>query len=64
MAWRRKSYLELAEISSYVYLVQFKDGRRRMGLRLLLFVSDVNPENKNFMCKRVGGKIYLRGPRD
>ena len=64
MAWRRKFYLELAEISSFVYLVQFKDGRRRVGPRLLLFVSDVNPGTKIFMCKRVGAEIYLRGTRD
>ena len=35
-----------------------------MSLRLHLFVSDVDPENKDFMCKRVGAKIFLCGTRD
>ena len=29
-----------------------------------LFVSDVDPGNEDFMCKRVGAKIFLHGPRD
>ena len=35
-----------------------------MSLRLHLFVSDVDPGNEGFMCKRVGAKIFVRGPRD
>ena len=33
-----------------------------MSLRLHLFVSDVDPENKDFMCKRVGAKISYAAP--
>ena len=33
----RKFYLGSAEISSFVYLVQFKDGGRSLSLRLNLF---------------------------
>ena len=35
-----------------------------MSLRLHLVVSDVDPGNKDFMCKRVGAKIFLHVPRD
>ena len=49
MAWGRKSYLGPAEISSSVYLVQFKDKGCRVSLRLHLFVFDVDPGNKDFM---------------
>ena len=35
----RKSFLGPAEISSFVHLVQFKDGGCRVSLRLHLFVS-------------------------
>ena len=45
VAWGRKFYLGSAEISSFVYLVQFKDGGRSLSLRLNLFVSDVDPRN-------------------
>ena len=62
--WDRKSYLGPAEILSFVYLVQFKDGGRRVSLRLHLFIFDVDPGNEDFMCKRVGAKIFLRGSRD
>ena len=64
MPWDRKSYLGPTEILSFVYLVQFKDGGRRVSLRLHLFVFDVDPGNEDFRCKRVGAKIFLRGPRD
>ena len=35
-----------------------------MSLRLHLFVSDLDPVNKYFICKRVVAKIFLRGPKD
>ena len=46
MAWSRKSCLGPAEIPSAVFLVLFKDGRRRMSLRFHLFVFDVNQGNE------------------
>ena len=49
MAWGRKSYLGPDEISSFVYLVQFKGRGCRVSLRILLFVSDVDPGNDDFM---------------
>ena len=49
VAWGRKSYLGPTEISSSVYLVQFKDEGCRVRLRLHLFVFDVDPGNKYFM---------------
>ena len=63
VAWGRKSYLRPAENSSFVYLVHFKDGGRRLSLRRHLFISDVHPGNGNFMCKRVGANIFLYRPR-
>ena len=60
VAWDKKSYLGPAKILSFVYLVQFKDGGRRVSLRFHLFVSDVDPGNEDFMCKRVDAKIFLR----
>ena len=45
-----------AEISSFVYLVKFDDGDHRVNLTLHLFVSNVDPGNEDFMCKRVGFK--------
>ena len=38
--WSRKSWLGPAEISSFVFLVLFKDGERRPNPRIHLFVSD------------------------
>ena len=35
-----------------------------MGLRFHLVVSDVDPGNEDFMCKRVGSKMFLRVRRD
>ena len=58
MTWGRKSYLETAEISSFVLLFKFKDGGRRVSLIFHLFVSDVNQENKDFGCKKVGARFY------
>ena len=46
MARSRKSCLGPAEIPSAVFLVLFKDGRRRMSLRFHLFVFDVNQGNE------------------
>ena len=60
----RKSYLGPAQASSFVYLVQFKDGGCRVSLRLYLFVSDLDSVNEDFMRKRMVEKIFLRGPRD
>ena len=44
--WCRKSSLGLAEISSFVFLVLFKDGGRRVSPRFHLFVSDVDQGNR------------------
>ena len=46
LAWSRKSYLGPAEIAFYVFLVSFKDGRRRVSSRFHLFVFDVNQGNE------------------
>ena len=36
-----------------------------MSLRFHIFVSDVDPENEDFMCKRVGSRFScLAPPRD
>ena len=35
-------------------------GRRRVNL----VVCDGHPGSEDFMCKRLGAKIFLRGPRD
>ena len=64
VAWGRKSYLGPVKISSFVYLVQLKDGGHRVSLRLHLFVSGVDPGNEDFMSKREGAKIFLCSPRD
>ena len=42
LAWSRKSCLGRAEISSLVFLVLVKNGRRKVRLRFHLFVSDAN----------------------
>ena len=47
IAWSEKSCLELVEISSNVFLVQFKDGGRRMSPIFHLFVADANEGNRN-----------------
>ena len=39
--WSRKSCLAPTEITSFVFLVLFKDGGRRVSQRYL-FISDVN----------------------
>ena len=41
VAWSR-SYLGLAEIASFVSLILFKDGGRRVSPRFHLFVPSVN----------------------
>ena len=43
---KQKSFLGLAEITSFVFLVLFKDGGRSMTPRFHLFVSDVNQGNE------------------
>ena len=40
--WSRKSCLALTDITSFVFLVLFKDGGRRVSQRYHLFISDVN----------------------
>ena len=47
VAWSRKSCLGSAEIACFVFLVLFEDWGRRAGLKLHLFVSDVNQENED-----------------
>ena len=42
VACSRKSCLGPAEFASFVCLVLFKDGRRRVGRRFHFFVSKVN----------------------
>ena len=37
-----KSYFGLAEITSYVFLISFKDGGRKVSPSFHLFVLDVN----------------------
>ena len=64
VAWGRRSCFEPAEISFFVYLVQFKDEGCRVSLKLHLFVSDGDSGNEDFICKRMGAKIFLRGLRD
>ena len=46
VALEQKSCLELIEITSFVLLVLFKDGGRRVSPRFNIFVSDVNQCNK------------------
>ena len=54
MACSKKSYLGPAETSFFVFLVEFKDGGRRVSVRCYLFVSDTNQGNDDFGCKKVG----------
>ena len=63
VAWGRKSYLAPVEISSSVFLIQFKDGGHRVSLRLHLFVSDVDPGKDDFKCKNVCAKTFLLVPQ-
>ena len=42
VAWSRKSYVELAEIISFVFLVLFKDGGCKVSPRFHLFVFNIN----------------------
>ena len=46
VAWSRKSYLGSVEIISFVFLVLFKDVRRRVSQRFHHFVFDVHQENE------------------
>ena len=60
LVWSRKSYLGLAESTSYVFLVLFKDWEHMVSSRFHLFVFDVNQGNEE--AGWVQG--FLRGPRD
>ena len=42
VAWSRKSWVELAEIISFVFQVLFKDGGCRVSPRFHLFVFNIN----------------------
>ena len=42
LSWSRMYYLGLAEIASYVVLVLFKDGGRKVSPKCHLYVFDVN----------------------
>ena len=64
VAWGRKSYLAPVEISSSVFLIQFKDGGHRESLRLHLFVSDVDPGKEDFKCKNVLQRLSCASPKD
>ena len=44
--WSRKSCLGLAKIASFVSLILFKDGGRKVSPRFQLFISDVNQGNE------------------
>ena len=46
LVWSRESCLGLAEITSFVFVVLFKDEGRRVSPRFHLFVSAVNQGNK------------------
>ena len=46
VAWSRRSYLGIVEITSIVFLVLLNDGGCRMSPRFHLFVSDVNQGNE------------------
>ena len=46
VGWSRKSSLAPAEITSFVFLVLFKDGEQRVNPRFHLFISDVNQGNE------------------
>ena len=46
VAWSRDYCLRPAEITSFVFLVLFKDGRPSASPRFHLFVSDVNQGNE------------------
>ena len=56
------SCLAPAEISSFVSLVQFKDGGGTVSLRFHLFASDVNHGNKDFECKKVDSRFSFVAP--
>ena len=45
VVWSRKSCIGLAEIAYFMFLVLFKNGRRRVNLRFHLLVYDVNLGN-------------------
>ena len=62
VAWSRKSCLGPTEISSFVFLVQFKDGGRMVSLRFDLFISDVNQGNEDLECKKVGSRFSCMAP--
>ena len=64
VAWSRKSCLGLTKITSFVFLVLSKDEGCRVSPRFHLFVSDVNPGNKdarwaqNYLMWPKGWKDY------
>ena len=59
LVWSRKSYLGPAEIASFLFVVLFKDGGRRVSPRFHLFLVLIKG-----MKGRGGFKIFLRGPKD
>ena len=46
VVWSSKSCLGPAEIASFVFLVLFKDGRRRSNSIFHFFIFDVNHEHE------------------
>ena len=64
MGWGRESYSG-RRLKSH-HLCTWFNSRMGDALWIIidLFVSDVNPGNEHFMCKRVVAKIFLRGPKD
>ena len=64
VACSKKSCLGPAEIASFVFLVLFKDGKRRVSPRFPLFVSDVNQGNHEahgFELATRGFELVTRG---
>ena len=59
-AWSRKSCLGPAKITSFVFLVLFKDAVRRVSLGFHLFVSGVNQGNE----KAVWIQDFLAWPQE
>ena len=46
LVWSRKSYLGPDEIASFLFVVLFKDGGRRVSPRFHFFVFGVNQGNE------------------
>ena len=56
MAWSGKSCLGPGEISPNVFLVQFRDGGRRMSPIFHLFVADAKEGNREYGVFKIKGR--------